>query len=220
MQQLTDIIAKAVTAAFCALLAIVLATGSGLAQDTKPLKGVALVIGLSAYSALPRLPNTAEDARAIADVLGKLGLATDIANDSKSQDLRRAIDGFIEKAQGTDVAIVYYAGHAIELGGTNYLLPTDTDLNALEAADQTLVSLAGCARKAAPESQDHHPAGRCFAAKPLPEICRGPARQGFRGRADRNNGPRAAERLCRDFDSIRRRQRSDRLCRRAATSRG
>jgi uncharacterized caspase-like protein len=122
-------------------LVVVLATGPGLTQDVKPLKGVALVIGQSGYAALPRLPNSAQDARAIADVLGKLGLTTDIATDGKSQDLRRSIDSFIQKAQGADVAIVYYSGHAIEAGGVNYLLPTDTDLNALETADQSLVSL-------------------------------------------------------------------------------
>ena len=141
MQHVTDIVAKAVTAVFCALLVMVLATGPGLAQDTKPLKGVALVIGQSNYATLPKIPNSAQDARAIADVLGKLGLTTDTATDSKSQDFRRTIDSFIEKAQGADVALIYYSGHAIEAGGINYLLPTDTDLNALEAADQTLVSL-------------------------------------------------------------------------------
>src|SRR4029079_12593809 len=124
--------AKAVTAAFCALLVVVLAAGPGLTQDVKALKGVALVIGQTSYAALPRLPNSAQDARAIADVLGKLGLAIDIAADGKSQDLRRTIDSFIQKAQGADVAIVYYSGHAIEAGGVNYLLPIDTDLNALE----------------------------------------------------------------------------------------
>ena len=142
MQHLTDIVAKAMTTAFCAFMMVVLATGSAFAQDSK-LKGVALVIGESTYAALPRLPNSERDARAIADILTKLGFATDVAADSKAQDLKRALDGFIEKATGTDVALVYYAGHAVESGGVNYLLPTDTDLNALEAADQNLVSLTG-----------------------------------------------------------------------------
>ncbi len=141
MHPLTRILAKAVTAAVSALLFIGLVACPGITQETKPLKGVALVIGEQAYEAVPPLATAEHDARAMADVLGKLGLQTDIAINGKAQDLRRSLDNFIAKAQGTDVALIYYSGHAIEAGGTNYLLPADTDLNALEAADQSLVSV-------------------------------------------------------------------------------
>lgn len=142
MQHLASFVAKTVSAAFSALLVVVLVTASGLAQDAKPLKGVALVIGEQAYESLPALPTPERDARAIGEVLKKLGMATDIVTNGKAQDLRRAVDSFIDKAQGADVALLYYSGHAVEAGGVNYLLAADTDLNALEAADKTLVSLA------------------------------------------------------------------------------
>ncbi|WP_119391336.1 caspase family protein [Taklimakanibacter lacteus] len=141
MPPLTSFVAKTVTAAICALLVIVLATGSGSAQDAKPLKGVALAIGEQAYESLPPLPTSERDARAIGELLTRLGLATDIAANGKAQALRRSVDSFIDKAGSADVALLYYSGHAIEAGGVTYLLPTDTDLNSLEAADQNLISL-------------------------------------------------------------------------------
>jgi uncharacterized caspase-like protein len=141
MHSLTSFVVKAMTVAFCALLAVVLMPASGMAQEAKPLKGVALVVGEQTYETLPALPTPERDARAIGELLTKLGMTTDIATNSKAQDLRRSVDSFIDKAQSADVALLYYSGHAIEAGGTDYLLPTDTDLNAFEAADQNLVSL-------------------------------------------------------------------------------
>src|SRR5262245_60595830 len=123
MQHLTHIVAKTVTTAFCALLLVIFAIGQGLAQTTPPANGVALVIGQSTYAAWPALPGAQSDARAIADILTKLGFQTETAIDSKAQDLRKLVDGLIEKAQGADVAFIYYSGHAIESGGINYLLP-------------------------------------------------------------------------------------------------
>jgi uncharacterized caspase-like protein len=131
------------TAVFRALLLVALVSGQAAAQDAKPLKGFALVIGESAYETLAPLPNPEHDARAIEDLLTGLGFETDLVTDAKEKKLRRTIDGFIEDAEGADVALVYYSGHGIEAGGTNYLIPVDADLKALDAADETLISLQG-----------------------------------------------------------------------------
>jgi uncharacterized caspase-like protein len=111
------------------------------ARAAEPLKGIALVIGQSSYEALPALPNPERDARAIEDLLAKLGFETDLATDASLKKLRRAIDGFIEDAEGVDVALVYYSGHGIEAGGINYLIPTDATAGSLEDADERLVPL-------------------------------------------------------------------------------
>jgi uncharacterized caspase-like protein len=89
-------------------------------------KRVALVIGNSAYRNVARLTNPANDAIAISELFRsahfdnvRLQLDLGIA------DLRRAISEFADLASDADVAVVYYAGHGIEMDGTNYLIPTD-----------------------------------------------------------------------------------------------
>lgn len=111
------------------------------ARAAEPLKGIALVIGQSSYQALPALPNPERDARAIEDLLARLGFETDLATDAGLKKLRRAVDGFIDDAEGADVALVYYSGHGIEAGGINYLIPTDATAGSLQEADEQLIPL-------------------------------------------------------------------------------
>lgn len=118
------------------LLACILPARAGA-----PLKGVALVIGQSAYETLTPLPNPERDAKAIEDLLDRLGFETELARDENTKKLRRSLDMFIEDAEGADVALVYYSGHGIEAGGINYLIPTDAGPGALEDADARLISL-------------------------------------------------------------------------------
>lgn len=118
------------------LLGAILPVGAG-----EPLKGVALVIGQSAYESLVPLPNPGRDAKAIEDLLDRLGFETELARDENTRKLRRSLDMFIEDAEGADVALVYYSGHGIEAGGINYLIPTDADPEALDDADAKLISL-------------------------------------------------------------------------------
>jgi len=93
------------------------------AEET--LRGVALVIGQSAYEALPALPNAANDARAIDRLLSDLGFDVDMVPDGDRRRLDRAFERFIEDAADADVALVYYAGHGVEAGGENYIVPVD-----------------------------------------------------------------------------------------------
>ena len=111
------------------------------AEDAKPLKGIALVIGQSRYEHLAPLANPQEDARRIEALLAQLGFDTRLATDDNARRLKREIDGFIEDAADADVALLYYSGHGIEAGGVNYLLPIDADLSSLDAADEKLVAL-------------------------------------------------------------------------------
>ncbi len=125
------------------LMAVVLVLGTlGAAAAQAPLRGVALVIGNSGYEHLSPLPNPANDARAIERLLVDLGFETELALDREARRLARDLDIFIEDAEGADVAIVYYAGHGIEAGGENFLVPVDADLTALEAAAERLVPIS------------------------------------------------------------------------------
>ena len=91
---------------------------------------VALVIGQSAYRAVPALPNAGNDARRMAELLGSAGFAVTSAPDLSQIDMRQAISDFAAKvnASGPDtVALVFYAGHGLQIDGENYLVPVDLD---------------------------------------------------------------------------------------------
>ena len=120
----------------------VLALSPARAEDARPLKGVALVIGQSSYSHLPALANTGNDARAITQLLTALGFEARSVADRDAAKLHRDLERFAEDADGADVAILYYSGHGIEAGGENYLLPVDADLDALADAGSRLVPLS------------------------------------------------------------------------------
>ena len=110
--------------ALFALAATLLLSLSAFAED-KTLKGVALVIGQSDYAALPRLANPANDARLISGLLGNLGFEVTTVLDADGTKLSRALRRFAEDAEGSDVALLYFAGHGVEAGGENFLVPVD-----------------------------------------------------------------------------------------------
>jgi uncharacterized caspase-like protein len=92
-------------------------------------KRVALVIGNSAYKNVPRLSNPANDAALVGDMFRKAGFDfVDIRTDLSAVETRKALREFGGRARDAAVAVVYYAGHGIELDGTNYLVPTDARL--------------------------------------------------------------------------------------------
>ena len=94
-----------------------------------PGRRVALVIGNSAYRAIEHLPNPTNDARAVAASLRRLGFAEVIERyDLSLTAMVEAFKAFGDKTADADWAIVYYAGHGIEMAGTTYLIPTDARL--------------------------------------------------------------------------------------------
>ena len=105
------------------------------------LKGVALVIGESKYETLGELVNPNQDARDIDDLLGDLGFDVDRVLNADAEELREAIEDFIDDAEDADVALVYYSGHGIEVGGQNYLVPVDATFDTPEAAGDALVAV-------------------------------------------------------------------------------
>ena len=94
-----------------------------------PERRVALVIGNAAYQAVSGLANTTNDARAIADVLKADGFTSvRIALDMTRASMIASLNDFQREADTSDWAVVYYAGHGLEVSGTNYLVPIDAKL--------------------------------------------------------------------------------------------
>lgn len=103
---------------------------------------VALIVGNGAYRSVPKLDNPPRDARLIADTLRSLGFQTvTLAPDLARDQFFAALRDFGREAEKADWAVVYYAGHGMEIGGVNYLIPTDAKLAADHDAETQAVAL-------------------------------------------------------------------------------
>ncbi|WP_415087121.1 ABC transporter substrate-binding protein [Labrys sp. (in: a-proteobacteria)] len=90
---------------------------------------VALVIGNSAYRSVSQLPNTLRDADLIGQALRQTGVDdVTIAHDLDRAGMIAALKAFARKADQSDWAVIYYAGHGIEVDNKNYLIPLDAVL--------------------------------------------------------------------------------------------
>ncbi|MDE2065802.1 MAG: caspase family protein [Bradyrhizobium sp.] len=90
---------------------------------------VALVIGNSAYQNAPPLPNPVNDGAMIATTLRDAGFdVVDSRHDLGAVEMRRALRDFSDLARDADIAVIYYAGHGLEVDGNNYLIPVDAKL--------------------------------------------------------------------------------------------
>lgn len=109
-------------ATFAALL-LVLSNSAWAAS-----KRVALVIGNSNYEAVSQLENPRNDSTDVAAALERLGFDVMLFHDLNYDKMRRNLREFSRRAQGSERALVYFAGHGIEVNGTNYLIPVDAQL--------------------------------------------------------------------------------------------
>lgn len=108
-----------------AILTLLLATASAAFAE----KRVALLIGNSKYDKVSPLKNPANDATRLAQKLTDMGFdKVTLQLDLAQTALRRTLGQFARDAAGADIALIYYAGHGIEVGGTNYIIPTDASL--------------------------------------------------------------------------------------------
>src|SRR5437762_2299765 len=114
------------------LIASVLIVFAGIGLAAQPAladKRVALVIGNSAYQNAPKLPNPAGDAAAIADQFRSAKFdVVELKRDLSVVEMRRAFRDFSTKARDADIAVIFYAGHGLEVDGVNYLVPVDAML--------------------------------------------------------------------------------------------
>jgi len=111
-------------------------------QEGKAKTRVALVIGNSKYQTLKQLENPARDAELVASALEKNGFEKII----RAYDLDR--DQFVKKLQeferlsdDADLALIYYAGHGVEVDGKNYLVPVDGAVSGYKSINRTAISM-------------------------------------------------------------------------------
>ncbi len=102
---------------------------------------VALVIGMSAYRTINPLRNTPSDAALIARTLSDLGFETTTLTDATLPELKTAMTDFAFRAETASIALVYYAGHGVEVDGQNYIVPVDIAVENAAQLPQQAVSL-------------------------------------------------------------------------------
>ena len=119
---------RALAALFAALVAFAAA-----AQDR-----VALVIGNGAYKVAP-LANPANDASDIAASLRSLGFQVTSRNNASQAQMRAAIRAFAAQLRRAQVGLFYFAGHGLQIGGNNYIVPIGADIqNEADAEDMSI----------------------------------------------------------------------------------
>jgi uncharacterized caspase-like protein len=109
-------------------LSLILMMAAHLSQALAEGKRVALVIGNSAYKHSAELRNPRNDALDVADALRLLDFTVISGFDLDQSNMRRTIGRFAAALENAAVGVFYYAGHGIQLNGTNYLVPTDSKL--------------------------------------------------------------------------------------------
>ncbi|MBO4372463.1 MAG: caspase family protein, partial [Bacteroidales bacterium] len=92
---------------------------------------VALVIGNSDYATAP-LQNPVNDATDLAEKLKQLGFDVTLLTNLSHSGFETALKNFKDKANNSDVALLFYAGHGMEINGKNYLIPTDAPIRDLD----------------------------------------------------------------------------------------
>jgi TPR repeat protein len=90
---------------------------------------VALIVGNASYENLPELPNTTNDAKAVRSTLEAAGFEVYFGTNVKRLDFEDLLKRFYRAADGSEIALVYYSGHGVQVGGSNYVVPTDAKLN-------------------------------------------------------------------------------------------
>ena len=103
-------------------------------------KRVALVIGNGAYTKVAKLDNPKNDASAMEAMFKAAGFDTVVrVNDLGGAAMRRVLRDFSDSAFDADIAVIFYAGHGMEVGGINYLIPIDAVLERdIDAQDEAI----------------------------------------------------------------------------------
>ena len=123
-------------------LVFALCTLAGVIVPAAAEKRVALIIGNSTYKNVTPLPNPSSDAAAFAALLKTSGFdLVDSRQNLTVMDMRRAVRDFTDNARDADIAVVFYAGHGLEVDGTNYLLPVDALLERDSDVEDEALSL-------------------------------------------------------------------------------
>lgn len=102
---------------------------------------VALILGLGAYSAIPALDNTRNDATDMARTLEGIGFDVTLSLDTTAQEMRRLLEDFAFRSETADLALIYFAGHGVEVQGENFMIPVDAQVTSNLDVQRQSVSL-------------------------------------------------------------------------------
>ncbi|WP_438751977.1 caspase family protein [Pararhizobium sp. O133] len=91
-------------------------------------KKVALVMGNSAYQHAVELPNPKNDAKLMAETFRTAGFTVIEGEDLDKNGMANLVDQFTEAAYDAEIAVIYYAGHGLQVDGQNYIVPIDGQL--------------------------------------------------------------------------------------------
>jgi TPR repeat protein len=103
---------------------------------------IGLVIGMSQYDNIPDLKNTVNDARLISETLNGIGFKVTTLMDAPMAELMDTIDDFSFRSETADLALIYFAGHGVEVEGENFLVPVDADVRSNRDIQRQSVSLS------------------------------------------------------------------------------
>lgn len=106
-------------------------------------KRIALIIGNADYTATSKLRNTLNDAKSMATTLKGLGFDVTMVENGTYETIKNAVYAFGDRIQDVDVSLFFYAGHGIEVDGTNYLVPVDADIQSHLDVKQKCIPLSG-----------------------------------------------------------------------------
>lgn len=108
----------------------------------RALNAHALVIGNSAYAGGAKLTNPINDAKSLSKKLRELGFKVTEVVDADRTKLVTSLSTFSATAQSADLTMLFYAGHGVQISGTNYMLPIDLNMNDLSQVPLQGVSLS------------------------------------------------------------------------------
>jgi uncharacterized caspase-like protein len=131
----------------CCVLFLVVAVVPASAQQAVE-KRVAFVVGIGAYNDFPSLRLAVPDATAVAAELEKRDFTVVMHADLTKENLLSALDSFVEAHRGADVVLIYFAGHAVQIAGKNYLLTRDARWSNVAALQESSVELAAVFERA------------------------------------------------------------------------
>ncbi len=115
-------------------------------KHTSSGKRVALIIGNANYQYSNKLNNTLNDAKTMEQTLKELGFQVTLVSDGSYEKMKNAVYAFGDQISDVDISLFYYAGHGLEVDGTNYLIPVDADIQSALDIKQKALPLTGILR--------------------------------------------------------------------------
>jgi hypothetical protein len=123
------------------VLAIFLWQSLFLGFHAEAAERIALIVGNGDYQNAPRLPNPINDATDVAAAFERLGFSVQLIKNGTFDAMRRSLLSFAQHVPSADIAVVYFAGHGMEIRDENWLIPVDAELKVDFSAGQEAISL-------------------------------------------------------------------------------